>query len=736
MKFKILLFLFSLLYCGANASEKNLNGLVRENTEEKKTIAGANVYWLDSAVGTMTDKKGRFRLKRPDNASLLVVSYVGYISDTVKIGENQKEVEILLGVSLELEEVIIKARAAGSHLSRLDPIQTVRITAEELCKAACCNLGESFETNPSVDVSYTDAATGAKQIKMLGLSGKYVQMITENIPTMRGLAKAYGLGYLPGPWMESIQVSKGTASVINGYEAITGQINVEYKKPQSSEKIFVNAFVNDAGKKETNINSSVHFNDKLSTMILAHVEDLSRSNDNNGDGFLDKPMLRQLNFINRWNYDNLDNYISQLGIKILDEQRNAGQTSFYEDNISEGYGIGINTRRYELFSKNGFIFNNETGKSLGIQISETYHDQESFFGKRIYNADQLSFYTNVIFQNQIKSPKHNYSVGVSYMADRYNEELNDTIMKRKEGVAGAFLQYTYNLDDRLITLFGIRVDHHNLYGTFVTPRFHLKYNLSDNFHIRGSIGKGYRSANVIAENSFLLASSREIVLGENLDMEESLNYGINFTSYIPILGNELTISADYYRTNFIKQVVMDMDTDAHKVFFDNLDGESFSNSFQVEASYELLRGMDVSTAFRFTDVQTTINGKLREAPLNSRYKGLLTVSYQTPLKKWQIDLTNQFNGGGRMPDPNPVNPLWEGEYSAFTKINMQITKYFRTWSLYVGVENLTNYKMDNPIIDAVDPSGPNFDASMAWGPVHGRMIYGGMRFAIEREEIN
>lgn len=716
------------------SADKLVKGVVREMDAERKTIAGANVYWLEGTIGTMTDKNGRFRIERPNNANFLIVSYVGYVSDTIKIEENQDEVEILLKSNLELEEVTIKARTAGSHLSRIDPIQTINITAAELCKAACCNLAESFETNPSVDVSYTDAATGAQKIKMLGLSGKYVQMIAENIPAMRGLANAYGLGYFPGPWLESIQISKGTSSVINGYEAVAGQINVEYKKPQASDKLFINAFMNDAGKKEVNLNSSVIINEKLSSMILAHAEDLSRLNDNNDDGFLDMPKIRQLNFINRWNYDNMDNYVSQFGIKILDEQRNTGQSSFFENDNNNNYGIGINTRRYELFSKSGFIFNRETGKSLGLLLSESYHDQESFFGKQIYDADQISIYANVIFQNQIKSPEHNYSVGMSYVYDKYNELLNERVMKTDEGVIGAFLQYTYNKNDRFITLLGIRVDFHNIYGTFITPRFHMKYNISEYLHLRSSIGKGFRSARVIAENNFLLASSREIVLEQNLDMEESLNYGINLTGYIPLFNNELTLSADYYRTEFMNQVVMDMDSDAHKVYFNNLSGESFSNSFQVEAAYELFRGMNVVTAFRFTDVKTTINDMLREVPLNSRYKGLLTLSYQTPLKKWQIDITNQFNGGGRMPDPDPVNPLWEEEYPAFTRINMQLIKYFRTWSVYMGIENLTDYKMDNPVIDAVNPGGPNFDASMVWGPIHGRLIYGGMRFAIEREE--
>jgi len=735
MKYYILipLLLFSII--SAYSSEDVIRGLVREDSENKNTIAGANVYWLEDMVGTMTDKDGKFKIKRPDNAFFLVASYVGYVSDTIWVPQTQNRVEFSLKASLELDEVTIRARKSGSHLSRIDPIQTIQITGVELVKAACCNLAESFETNPSVDVLYTDAVTGAKQIKMLGLSGKYVQMITENIPAMRGLAKAYGLGYIPGSWMESILVSKGTASVINGYEAVTGMINVELKKPEASEKIFLNAYVNDAGKKEANLNSSVHINDRLSTMILAHAEDLSIANDNNGDGFLDMPKIKQLNFINRWKYDTKDTYVSQIGVKILDEERQSGQTSFFDDTDGESYGVGIKTQRYELFSKNGFIFDRTTGRSMGIQLAETYHKQESFFGKQNYNADQLSFYGNVIYQDLIKrNKKHSYSTGISFMSDKYNETLNDTILDRNEGVIGAFLQYTYNLNDKFIALFGFRFDHHNLYGSFVTPRMHLKYNLSEKLHLRGSIGKGYRSANVIAENSYLLASSRQIILDQNFDMEESLNYGANFTAYIPIIGNELTISSDFYHTKFIKQVIMDMDTDSHQVYFRNLEGNSYSNSFQVEASYELFRGLDISSAFRFTDVKTTINGELREVPLNSRYKGLLTFSYQTPLKKWQIDMTNQFNGAGRMPDPDPVNPLWDSEYPAFTRINMQITKFFRTWSVYLGVENLTNYKMDNPVIDAINPMGQNFDASMVWGPVHGRLIYGGLRFALERLE--
>ncbi|MCT4644117.1 MAG: TonB-dependent receptor [Carboxylicivirga sp.] len=737
-------------------ASKEVTGLVKANEKDKLiSLVGANVYWANTQEGTVTDFNGKFAIQQKEGNNLLVVSYIGYQPDTIKIANN-KFIEVVLK-SDELDEVLVAGKKAGSHMSRLDPMTKVNITGAELCKAACCNLSESFETNASVDVAYSDAATGAKQIQLLGLSGNYVQMMTENIPNFRGLATLYGLNYIPGAWMSSIQISKGTSTVINGYEALTGQINVDYKKPENSEKFFVNVMGNHTGRWENNINGSIHLNDKWSTAILAHYSQDQNETDGNDDGFRDEPLLKQLNLMNRWSYNNHNGFTTQFGFKILDENRLGGQMGFDgskskdqnlgtidnpTDKEDQIYGINIDTRRYEGFFKAGYVFDDDY-TSLALVANYAYHEQNSFYGKKVYDATQNSLYANLIFQSYLGNENNKYSAGVSLQTDEFDESLmtnflmpeNGQLLKRDEVVPGAFFQYTYNLPEKLTIITGLRIDHHNMYGTLVTPRIHAKYNIGKNTILRASAGKGYRTPNVLAENSYLLASSRDIIIADDLDQEEAWNYGANITQYINVAGRELTLNAEYYRTDFQNQLVVDADHSVDAVYFYNLDGKSYANNFQIEGKYELLRGLDMVAAWRFNDVKTTYKGGLDERPLISRSKGLLNFSYATPLKKWQFDFTTQFNGKGRVPSTsdNPIEYQRPASFDAYQVVNTQVTKYFRKWNVYAGVENLGNFKQDNPIIAGDDPFGEYFDSSLIWGPIMGRRYYFGLRFSIDRE---
>ncbi len=722
MKFKLILFSLVFLNFCTFASVK---GKVTDKKGEP--IPGVNIYWLNSTVGTVSDNSGEFAVPLQSGNDLLVLSNVAFTPDTLHITDVSKFLKVELSEQIQLSEVSVVSKNLGIIKPRTSVFQTEKITATELCKAACCNLSESFETNPSVDVSYSDAATGAKQIKLLGLSGTYVQMLTENIPNLRGIASAYGLGYIPGPWMESIQVSKGTASVINGYEAVTGQINVEYKKPQTSEIVAANLFASDAGRVEANVNASAKLSEHLSTAILVHASDEFMSIDENNDNFMDMPMVKQYNFINRWYYTH-GNYVSQAFVRALSEKRMGGQ-------VAGDYKIGIDTERYEFFLKNGYVFDHTTEKSVGFIVSGSLHQQDAHYGHKQYVGKQGNLYANLIFQTNL-GEKSKLSTGASFNYDNYNETLTvlqSTVFPRKEFVPGVFAEYTLNLNDKLIALAGVRADYNTEYGAFVTPRLHLKYNANDHLHFRASAGKGYRSPNILAENNFLLASNRSISIASDIKMEEAWNYGLSAQSFIPLFGRELSLTAEWYYTNFIDQVVVDMDSNPHMVSFSNLSGKSYSSSAQLEANMEVLKGLTMTLAHRITDAETTIGGLLREKPLTSRSKSLITASYQTPLKKWQFDFTAQFNGGGRLPDPDLNQPLWAKEFGAYTIMNAQITKYFRTWSMYLGSENLTNFVQENPIIDVQHPFSNDFDASVVWGPMHGRKIYLGFRWAINRE---
>ncbi len=695
-------------------------------------LPGVNIYWLGSTISTFSNSLGEFTISNHTPNNKLIFTINSFKTDTVLVNENTTQtINIVMNEVVQLKEVAVLGKQLAVIKNRSAVFQTEKITSVELCKAACCNLSESFETNPSVDVSYSDAATGAKQIKMLGLSGAYVQMLTENIPNLRGLSSAYGLGFIPGPWMESIQVSKGTASVVNGYEAITGQINVEYKKPQNSEIVAANVFASDAGRIETNLNASAIINKHLSTGILLHASDEIMSLDDNGDGFMDMPMVKQYNFINRWNYKK-EIYTSQLFFRALSESRMGGQMDSSPENGK--YHIGIDTERYEFFLKNGFIINEAKGTSLGLIMSGSLHNQDAMYNFKHYDGHQGNMYANFIYQTNF-GPLHKLSTGASFNFDNYDEHLTATghnNYKSKEYVPGIFAEYTFNLHDKLVALAGLRADYNSVYGTFVTPRLHLKYNIADYLILRAAAGKGYRSPNVLAENTFLLASSRALTIHPNLKMESAWNYGLSAHTFIPLFGKELSITGEWYGTYFNQQVVVDMDSNPHEVTFSNLTGKSYANSYQLEANMEIVKGLTATIAHRIIDAETTVGGVLREKPITSRYKSLFTTSYQSPLKKWQFDYTVQLNGGGRLPDPDVMNPLWEKEFKPYTVMNAQITKYFRTWSVYLGSENFSNFVQKNPIVDVQQPLSNDFDASMVWGPMHGRKIYIGLRWGVNR----
>lgn len=718
-----------------------VKGTVKDNLGEP--VAGANLFWMGTTQGATTSADGSFSLAKPAGKHMLVVSFIGFENDTIHVNGRDETLDIVLREGVELSEVNVVSRKLGTMKLRGSVMNEDMISSAELTRAACCNLGESFVTNPSVDVTYSDAATGAKQIKLLGLSGTYVQMMTENIPNFRGVAAPYGLGYVPGPWMQSIQVSKGSASVKNGYEAITGQINVEFKKPQLPEAdwLSVNLFGSTTNRYEANADATVKLSKRWSTSLLAHYENETKAHDSNDDGFADIPQVKQYNVWDRWAYMG-DRYVFQAGIKALSEDRNSGQVSHGGSHSADPYKISIGTDRYEAFTKNAYIFDKEKNTNLALILSGSLHKQDAVYGRKLYDVDQHNAYASLLFETEL-GKRHSLSAGLSFNYDSYNQHYrltNDaeqplTRQFVKEAVPGAYVQYTYNLDGKLILMGGIRGDRSSEYGYFVTPRFHVKYNPNEYAHFRLSAGKGYRTNHVLAENNYLLASSRRIDIARNLDQDEAWNYGASASFYVPLFGKTLNLNAEYYYTDFLKQVVVDMDTDPHAVLFYNLGGRSYSQGFQVEATYPFFPGFTLTAAYRWTDAKTTYDGQLREKPLTGKYKGLLTASYQTPLGLWQFDATLQLNGGGRMPTPYEQGDgawSWEHRYNGFEQLSAQVTRYFRNWSVYVGGENLTNFKQKNPIIDASDPWGSNFDATMVWGPMHGAKAYVGVRFNIPR----
>jgi len=742
----LLISLLPFLHSELQAQEmsKYIEGRVTENSGQgdEMPLIGANVYWLNTLAGTTTDPDGNFKLKRFPGETHLVVSYVGYQSDTIDVSD-QEHISVELLNSVSIDELRIVHREKSTKIGYLEPLKIEKIGQKELVKAACCNLSESFETNPSVDVSFTDAVTGTRQIQMLGLAGPYTQITREVIPDVRGLSAIYGLTYIPGTWIEGIQLIKGTGSVSNGYESIAGQINVELWKPETMDKLYLNGYANGMGRVEANANVKIGINEQWGTAFLLHGSNESVKHDRNDDGFLDNPLSRQYLLLNRWEFHGPRGGHFQFGIKGTHINKVGGQVAFDPETdvgLTDHWGMDLLTQRLEGWAKIGKINQKKTWQSTGLQLSGVTHHQESWFGLNKYRAVQTSFYANLLFQSIIGNTNHTFKTGASIQYDDYVESLNGDDYDRTEIVPGAFFEYTYNPFDKFIFVAGIRADYHNLFGPFITPRVFVRYPITDRTILRLAGGRGQRTANVLAENNAILATSREIIIeGDDpdkpygLDPEVAWNYGVNLTQTFTLDYRSGVISLDFYRTHFENQIVMDYDYSPQQVLFYNLDGRSWSNSFQAQFDYEVINRLDLRIAYRWYDVKTTYQGQLLQKPLISQHRGFLNMAYETR-KYWKFDLTLNRQGKKRIPDlsSNPEEYQLEKYSPAYYLVNAQVSKIWREkYEVYLGVENLFDFKQKNPILSSEDPFSPYFDSSLIWGPIFGRNIYLGFRYKIK-----
>ena len=627
--------------------------------------------------------------------------------------------------SRTLEEVSIQQRKADGVSRMGGAVNGTEMGQEELFRAACCNLGESFVTNPSVDVNYNDAAVGARQIKLLGLSGQYVQMLLENLPVTLGAAMPYQLGYVPGAWMKSISVSKGASSVKNGSQSITGQINVEYLKPEDDPGLQVNIYGDSRLKGEANVMGNVHLNRHLSTEVLAHYEKDFMHMDEDKDGWQDAPAVEQLHLQNRWKYQK-GRYIMHAGIGYLTEKREGGQM---EDASTNPYPVLIKANRLDGYMKHAFLLNREHNTNLAFLANGSLYNLDGTFGLKEYGDRQSSLNSQLVLEHDFND-EHNLSTGFSFNADQLDETLTSVAPKlTTEYTPGVFAQYTYKPSYKFTAMAGLRADRSTLYNrTYLTPRLHVKWVAADWMTLRASTGKGYRTPHALAESHYLLTSGRTLAIAD-LKQEEAWNGGLSMVFYIPLMERTLTVNAEYYYTDFINQAVIDYDSDPTKINIGNLNGSSYSHTVQVDANYDITEDLNLLAAFRYNQVMCTYGGKMMEKPLQSRYKGLLTLSWKPMLALWQVDLTLQINGGGRIPDYiDENNMLVSGkEFPAYPQLNLQVMREFRHFSLYIGSENLTNYRQENPVINAGNPWSPTFDPTLVWGPVHGIMAYAGIR---------
>jgi outer membrane receptor for ferrienterochelin and colicins len=742
MKQIIIFFIFHFSFFIFHFSQaQRVTGTIYERNEanKKSTLIGVNVFWIGTTIATQSDTLGRFSIPRSSKSNKLILSYVGYKIDTLNVN-NETNFDVIMKPERQLGEVVI--RSSSTVIDRLNPIQTEIITTKALAKSACCNLSESFETNASVSVSYADAVTGAKQIQLLGLSGTYIQMNAENIPTLRGLATTFGLNYIPGTWIQSIDIGKGAGSVVTGYESMTGQINVELQKPDSREKLYFNAYVNNFGRVESNLNLVHQINKKWSSALLLHGSTLQNRVDNNSDGFLDLPLYSQFNAINRWKYQT-DKIMIQFGVKALYEDRLGGQNTFYPNlrGTSQAYGFGNVTSRYEVFSKMAKLYQNKPYKGLALILNGTIHDQKSYFGFTNYNGLQNTLYSNLIYQSIIDNTNHQFKTGASFVIDDFQERYKDSLFTRHEVVPGIFWEYTFNYLDKLVVVAGGRVDFHNLYGLISTPRLHLKYQINNNTLLRLSAGRGFRVANPLAEYYGNLVSSRTVIFKEKINPEIAWNYGASLNHTFHLFDWHWDLLLDYYRTQFESQLVADFDH-PQIIYFYNSNGQSYANSFQVEINVIPTKRLELKLAYRLFDVQQSVGKPFDEVVLLpkmmiARDRVLFNIGYALPYDKWKFDLTIQWNGARRIPyqAAGYVHTSYVGMpvsfAPSFINLNAQVSRAFPKFEVYIGSENLTDFKQANPIYNASDPFGRNFDAGQVWGPVTGRMVYAGIRVKVK-----
>jgi len=729
-------------------SQTELKGVVMtEDGPNHGPIEGASVYWQDTQIGTMTNEEGAFSIPFKKEHNYLIISYVGFKSDTLEIHSN-KPIKHHLVEANELDEVVIKGKKSNLNVSYFGAHNIENMNEGELLKAACCNLSESFETNPTIDVSFTDAVTGTKQIQMLGLTSPYIQLTQENIPAIRGAAQVYGMSFIPGTWVQSIQITKGAGSVINGFESITGQINTELKKPDTAEKFFLNLFASLNGRMEVNMHSNVQVKDKLSTGLYAHVNMRKAKVDGNNDSFLDSPLGRQINIMNRWKYyDGKEGWQSSLMLRFLNDEKQAGEIGF-EPNTHKGsttfWGSEINTKRYETYFKLGKVNPDIPYQSFGYQAAYSYHKQDSYFGLKEYGITHSSFYTNALFQSILSNTYHQFKTGISYTYDDYKEQVLRNNYARTDQTIGGFFEYNFDNEEKISINAGLRADYHNHWGFFLTPRLHMRYQAFTKTSLRVSAGRGKRTANIFAENQKIFATNREILITPNngsaygLQPETAWNYGFSLLQGFQLLEREGDITLDFYRTDFTNQVVIDYEN-PQEISFYNLNGQSFANSFQLSANYELLPSLDMRLAFKYYDVQTQYKTQQLANPLQAKNRFFINLAYHTTEKEngsqWLFDYTFNWVGEQRLPntESDPLNSFQIPSYSPnYSLMNTQITKNFnKQFSMYIGGENLTGFTQEKPIFGYNDPFGENFDSSLVYAPIHGQMVYIGLRYGID-----
>lgn len=737
---KKIIFVLILALSPALFAQEYVSGTVFEKNDSGKLISlvGVNVFWLGTQIGTSTDLNGGFKIPFTKTSNNLVITLVGYTPDTLLINTEQSIKVILKQKDIQLGDIEVVGQKKSSYGDYVSIENRTVMTIGELKKAACCTLSESFETNPSIDVSFTDAITGARHIEMLGLSGIYTQSTLEALPYIRGLMSNVGLTFIPGPWVKSINVAKGIGSVVNGFESITGQIDVDLQKPFAIDEkpLFLNLYGDYDKRFEGNLNFRFQINEKISFVTLFHASTRQNKFDINMDHFTDMPIFSIFNLMQRWQFQFENGWESQIGFQYVNDSKEGGSFN------TNSYKYTTDSEQMYVYGKHGYVFPDEEFKSFGFQWSLNSYKNSSLFGIRNYNGNQKTGYLNFIYQSTLGSHYHKFRTGFSFMFDQYNELFLANVYNRIDRIPGGFFEYTYNSEESLSAVIGIRGDYHNHFGFILTPRLHIRYTPAEDWVFRGAFGRGFRESNIFTEHSALFASSRDLLInsstnfGYGLQLEKAWNYGINITHYFFHDYREGTISIDLYRTDFENFTQADLDSNPQAIIFSSAANSAYSNSAQIELNMSPFERLETRLAYRFLDVKNKLNNVWLERALSSKHRALVNLAYSTEKEEdgdpqMAYDFTITWFGPKRIPSTsgNPVSLRSIEQSPSFVIMNLQITRtFFENFEVYLGIENLLDYRQENLIIDPMNPTGKYFDASLIWGPVNGRMIYSGLRY--------
>ena len=702
-------------------------------------LTGAHVFWIGSDRGTVTDAHGHFHL---DDKGItdrrLVVSHVAFEPETLDVS-GASTVQVLLSRPRSAETVEVQAKAPDTFIAPLDQ-KTEIITAEELEHAACCDLAGCFGTTSSVQSEAVDIITDTKQLKMLGLEGIYSQVLLDNVPALTGgLNTHLGVSFIPGPFIDRIMVSKGIGSVLQGAESFSGQINVLLRESDGNEPLFFNVFANSFLEQQYNAYVMRSFG-KWSGMLALHGVGRGQRHDANDDGFLDMPLTDRFSALAKWKYDGADEgVIARTGFKYTWEERLGGQDAYRTDRdlgSAAVYGQSMRNNRFELFNRTEFDLGE--GRALKLHVAGSVHEQDAWYGSTRYSADEQVVYGNLAWATPWLD-EHIFTAGASFLMNRLDETVDlgsNPLQKTYAGTyhtdvvaPGLFAENTLNLfDDALAVITGARVDFRNDEGTVLTPRLFVRYNLDEITTLRASLGTAFRVARLFVQHPAALASWRDIRIERDIAPERATTFGVSVTRYYELGPLTGTLNLDLYRTNFSEQVVAEYDDDPRLIVFRNITGTSTADNVMAEITGDIAP-LTFRLSYTLADVYETRDGVHRSLPFVTRDRVLGVVTATSADDAWQATLTAEWRGAQKLPDTRayPVEFRLPEHGDAYTLLHLHLQRSWDAFDLYVGAENLLDFRQDNPILNAANPFQPWFEPGFAWGPVKGREVYAGIR---------